>query len=66
MKLYGKRLLEVVGVAFGAGVTDHIIRHGFEPTKAGLQGLGIAGLVAVYGVLVKRLGADKQKPGVTR
>lgn len=63
MKEYVKRLAELAGAGFVAGAGEHVVRHGFELSQAGLKGLVVAGLLAAYGVVVKRLG-DKDRPTV--
>lgn len=63
MKDYVKRLAELAGAGFVAGAGEHVVRHGFELSQAGLKGLVVAGLLAAYGVVVKRLG-DKDRPTV--
>lgn len=63
--MYSKRLFELVVVAFGSGAGEYVLANGFEFTKAGLQGLAVAGLVAAYGVFAKQVG-DKTKPTVVK
>lgn len=63
MKSYLYRLGELTLVVFFGGAGEYVVAHGFEPTRAGIQGVVVAGLVAVYGVAVKRLG-DKDRPTV--
>lgn len=60
---YIKRLAELAGAGFVAGAGEHVVRHGFELSQAGVKGLVVAGLLAAYGVVVKRLG-DKDRPTV--
>lgn len=59
--LYLKRLLELALVAFIAGAAPVIQEQGLS--KASLAGAGMAGAVAVYGIIVKGLG-DKDRPTV--
>lgn len=63
MKDYVKRLAELAGAGFVAGAGEHVVRHGFELSQAGVKGLVVAGLLAAYGLVVKRLG-DKDRPTV--
>lgn len=63
MKEYVKRLAELAGAGFVAGAGEHVVRHGFELSQAGVKGLVVAGLLAAYGLVVKRLG-DKDRPTV--
>lgn len=63
MKDYLKRLAELAGAGFVAGAGEHVVRHGFELSQAGVKGLVVAGLLAAYGVVVKKLG-DKDRPTV--
>lgn len=63
MKDYVKRLVELAGAGFVAGAGEHVVRHGFELSQAGLKGLVVAGLLAAYGVVVKKLG-EQDRPTV--
>lgn len=63
MKDYLKRLAELAGAGFVAGAGGHVVRHGFELSQAGIKGLIVAGLLAAYGVVVKKLG-DKDRPTI--
>ena len=63
MKSYLKRLGELAGAGFLAGAGEYVARNGFELSQAGLRGLGVAGALAAYGVIVKQLG-DRQRPTV--
>lgn len=63
MKDYLKRLAELAGAGFVAGAGEHVVRHGFELSQAGVKGLVVAGLLAAYGIVVKKLG-DKDRPTV--
>lgn len=61
MKDYLLRLGELAGAGFLAGSGEYVATHGLELSKASVQGLVTAGLLATYGLLVKRLG-DKNRP----
>lgn len=63
MKAYLKRLAELAGAGFVAGAGEHVVRHGFELSQAGLKGLVVAAGLAAYGVVVKKLG-EKDRPTV--
>lgn len=63
MKAYLKRQAELVGAGFVAGVGTYVVQNGVDLSAAGLRGLLVAGALAAYGVLVKRLG-DKDRPTV--
>jgi hypothetical protein len=63
MKDYLLRLVELAGAGFMAGAGEYVLANGFELSKAGLQGLAVAGGMAAYGLVVKRLG-DKARPTV--
>jgi hypothetical protein len=63
MKDYLKRQAELVGAGFVAGVGTYVVQNGLDLSAAGLRGLLVAGGLAAYGVLVKRLG-DKDRPTV--
>lgn len=65
MKDYLRRLIEAAAVGFGAGAVEYIATSGLDWSKAGLQGLFFAGLVAAYGVAVKYIG-DHDRPTVTK
>lgn len=58
---YLKRLSELAGAGFLAGAGEYVVRNGFELSQAGLRGLAVAGGLAAYGVVVKKLG-DRQRP----
>jgi hypothetical protein len=60
--LYLKRLAELVMAAFVAGAAPVFLDQGLS--KAGVAGAVTAGGVAVYGLLVKGLGGDKDRPTV--
>lgn len=63
MKDYLKRLAELAVAGFVAGAGEHLVTDGFELSQAGLKGLVVAGLLAAYGVVVKKLG-EKDRPTV--
>lgn len=65
MKDYLKRYAELVSAAFAAGAAQYVVDHGLDLSSAGLQGLGVAGAMAVYGLIVKRIG-DRNKPTVSK
>lgn len=64
MKQYLSRLAELAAAGFLAGAASYVAQNGLELSQAGLRGLLVAGATAVYGVLVKRLGEDKDRPTV--
>lgn len=57
---YVKRLLELAGVTFVAAAAPVLVSGGLS--KATLSGAVAAGLAAVYGLVVKNAGADKESP----
>lgn len=61
--LYLRRLAELALAAFIAGAAPVFLDQGL--TKAGLTGAATAGAMAVYGLIAKGLGADKQSPLVS-
>ncbi len=63
MREYVKRLAELAAAGFVAGAGEHVVQHGLELSQAGVKGLAVAGLLAAYGIVVKRLGA-KDRPTV--
>ena len=65
MSDYIKRLVELAGAGFLAGAGAHLAQNGLDYSAAGLKGLAVAGLIAAYGILVKRLG-DKNSPSAVR
>lgn len=65
MRDYLKRLTEAAAVGFGAGAVEYIATEGLDWSRAGLQGLVLAGLFAAYGVAVKYIG-DHDRPTVTK
>lgn len=54
MKQYLIRLAELVGVTFLSAAAPVLLSKGFD--KAAIAGAVSAGIAAVYGVLVKRVG----------
>ena len=64
MKAYLKRLAELAVAGFGAGVTSYVVQTGVDLSSAGLRGLLVAGALAAYGLVVKRLGDDIDRPTV--
>ncbi len=63
MKNYLKRLAELASAGFVAGAGAHVVEHGLELSQAGVKGAVVAGLLAAYGALVKRVG-EKDRPTV--
>lgn len=63
MRDYLKRQAELVGAGFVAGVGSYVVQNGLDLSAAGLRGLVVAGLLAAYGVVVKKLG-EKDRPTV--
>lgn len=64
MKQYLKRLAELAGAGFVAGASSYVVQNGLELSSAGLRGLLVAAALAAYGVVVKRLGEDVDRPTV--
>lgn len=64
MKDYLKRLAELASAGFVAGVSSYVIQNGVDLTSAGLRGLLVAGALAAYGLVVKKLGEDVDRPTV--
>lgn len=64
MKLYLKRLAELALVGFFTGGAEYLVTEGADVSAAGLQGLLVAAGVAAYGLVVKQLGADVDRPTV--
>lgn len=64
MRDYLKRLAELAVAGFVAGAGEEIVTDGFDLSAAGLKGLVVAGLLAAYGVVVKKLGDDRQRPTI--
>lgn len=62
MRAYLTRLTELVAVGFLTGATSYIAQNGLDYSAAGVRGLLVAGATAVYGLLVKQAGADKERP----
>lgn len=63
MRDYLKRQAELVGAGFVAGVGSYVVQNGLDLSAAGLRGLLVAGALAAYGVVVKKLG-EKDRPTV--
>ena len=63
MKDYLKRQGELASAGFLAGAGSYVAQNGLDLSAAGLRGLLVAGALAAYGLLVKRLG-DKERPTV--
>lgn len=65
MKQYVVRLGELAGAGFVVGASEYVVQHGFELSSAGLRGLAVAGGMAAWGVLVKKVG-DKNRPSAVK
>jgi hypothetical protein len=63
MKDYLKRLAELAGAGFVAGASAHVVQNGFELSEAGVKGLLVAGLLAAYGLVVRKAG-EANRPTV--
>lgn len=64
MKLYLKRLAELAVAGFIAGAGSYVAQNGVELSGLGLRGLLTAAGLAAYGVVVKKLGDDQERPTV--
>jgi hypothetical protein len=64
MKAYLKRLAELAGAGFVAGASSYVVQNGVELSSAGIRGLLVAAGLAAYGVVVKKLGEDVDRPTV--
>lgn len=64
MKQYVKRLAELAGAGFVAGAAQYVATSGFHLDGASLRGLGVAAVLAAYGVVVKKLGDDQRPTAV--
>jgi hypothetical protein len=64
MKDYLKRLVELAGAGFIAGASSYVVQNGVELSSASLRGLLVAAGLAAYGVVVKKLGGDSNRPTV--
>lgn len=64
MRDYLKRLGELAGAGFVAGAGSYVAQNGVELSAAGLRGLFVAAGLAAYGVIVKKLGEDVDRPTV--
>lgn len=64
MKAYLKRLAELAGAGFTAGAGSYVAQNGFDLSAAGLRGLLVAAGLAAYGIVVKKLGEDVDRPTV--
>lgn len=64
MKDYLKRLAELAVAGFFAGGAADIAQDGFELSRNGVVGLVSAAGLAAYGVVVKKLGEDQDRPTV--
>lgn len=60
--VYLKRLAELALAAFVAGAAPVLASQGIS--KAALTGAAMAGAMAVYGLIAKNLGPDKDRPTV--
>lgn len=61
---YLKRLAELAGAGFVAGASTYVVQNGFELSQAGVRGLLTAAVLAAYGLVVKKLGEDVDRPTV--
>ncbi len=64
MKLYLKRLAEIAVAGFFTSGASYVATEGVDLSRAGLAGLLTAVGLGVYGVIVKHLGADLDRPTV--
>ena len=64
MKLYLKRLAELAVVGFFSGGAASVADTGFDLSQNGVVGLLTAAGLAAYGLVVKQLGADVDRPTV--
>lgn len=64
MKLYLKRLAELAIAGFFTGGAEYVVTEGADLSSAGLQGLLVAAGLAAYGLVVKQLGDDVDRPTV--
>lgn len=62
MRAYLSRLFELSAAGFLAGAATYVAQNGLDYSSAGLRGLVTAGALASYGLVVKQLGADKDRP----
>lgn len=60
MKAYLKRLAELAAAGFVAGAGSYVVQNGVELSSASLRGLIVAGALAAYGLVVKKLGEDNR------
>jgi hypothetical protein len=63
LKLYLKRLAELASAGFVAGASVHVAEHGFDLSTAGLKGLAVAGILAAFGLVVRKVG-EKDRPTI--
>lgn len=63
-KRYLKSVAELAAAGFAAGAGEHVVEHGLDFSAAALQGLAVAGLLAAYGVVVKKVGDDSRASAV--
>lgn len=61
--LYARRLVELVLVTFFSAAVP--VALDADLSKAGVVAGVAAGLTALYGLVTKAFGSDKDKPGVT-
>jgi hypothetical protein len=64
MSLYVKRLAELAVVGFFTGGAASVKEVGFDLSQNGVVGLLAAAGFAAYGLVVKRLGEDVDRPTV--
>lgn len=64
MRTYLTRLAELSVAGFLAGASSYFVEHGLDFSEASVRGALTAGAVAVYGLLAKQSGADKDRPTI--
>lgn len=64
VKLYLKRLAEIAVAGFFTSGASYVATEGVDLSQAGLTGLLTAIGLGVYGVVVKHLGDDIDRPTV--
>ena len=64
MKDYIKRLAELALAGGIVGASSYVAQNGVDFSAAGLRALLVAAGMAAYGVAVKKLGSDQDRPTV--